>query len=124
LAAAAVGDVAVRCAGRSTLRTWLLRILVNTAKTRAHRERRSIPFSALDGSSQDAALAVEPVRFQTVAQRWPGHWQMPPHRWDGQPELRLLSAETQTLLRATIAGLPDAPQQVIRLRDMPAWSAS
>src|SRR5213083_424417 len=32
--------------GRSSLRTWIFRILVNTAKTRGQRESRSIPFSS------------------------------------------------------------------------------
>ena len=36
-----------RFEGRSSLKTWVFRILTNTAKTRAQREGRSIPFSAL-----------------------------------------------------------------------------
>src|SRR5436305_15264913 len=35
-----------RFEGRSSLKTWIFRILMNTAKTRAQRESRSIPFSA------------------------------------------------------------------------------
>src|ERR1700690_3126597 len=37
-----------RFEGRSSLKTWVFRILVNTAKTRAQREGRTLPFSALD----------------------------------------------------------------------------
>ena len=36
-----------RFEGRSWLKTWMFRILTNRAITRAKRERRSTPFSAL-----------------------------------------------------------------------------
>ena len=36
-----------RFEGRSSLRTWILRILVNIAKTRGVREARSVPFASL-----------------------------------------------------------------------------
>ena len=53
-----------RFEGRSSLKTWIFRILTNTAKTRGERERRSVPFSALD--TEDGAgfePAVERSRF-------------------------------------------------------------
>src|SRR5207253_505850 len=52
-----------RFEGRSSLKTWVFRILVNTAKTRAQREGRSIPFSALQDVSRVPEAAVEPERF-------------------------------------------------------------
>src|SRR6185312_9901880 len=36
-----------RFEGRSSLRTWIFRILTNIAKTRAQRDGRTLPFSAL-----------------------------------------------------------------------------
>src|SRR3954470_9305135 len=36
-----------RFEGRSSLKTWIFQILINRARTRAVRERRSAPFSAL-----------------------------------------------------------------------------
>jgi RNA polymerase sigma-70 factor (ECF subfamily) len=111
-----------RFEGRASLRTWLFRILLNTAQSRRQRERRSVPFSSLPGASPDAAPAVDPARFQTAAQPWPGHWQTPPRSWAGEPEARLLAAETQHLVTETIAGLPAAQQQVIRLRDLHGWT--
>jgi RNA polymerase sigma-70 factor (ECF subfamily) len=33
--------------GRSSLRTWIFRILVNIAKTRGRRESRTVPFSSV-----------------------------------------------------------------------------
>ena len=41
--------------GRSSLKTWIFRILTNTAKTRAEREGRTIPFSALGAGSSTGA---------------------------------------------------------------------
>ncbi len=52
-----------RFEGRSSLKTWVFRILVNTAKTRAQREGRTIPFSALQDASRIPEAAVEPERF-------------------------------------------------------------
>src|SRR3989441_9545666 len=56
-----------RFEGRSSLKTWMFRILTNCAKTRAQREGRSVAFSSLP--SIDADLnepAVDPDRFQTA----------------------------------------------------------
>src|SRR6187551_1337610 len=41
-----------RFEGRSSLKTWIYRILINTAKTRGQREARSIPFSAAAGDDE------------------------------------------------------------------------
>ena len=48
-----------RFEGRSSLKTWVFRILVNTAKTRAQREGRSIPFSALHDPARVPEAAVD-----------------------------------------------------------------
>jgi len=45
----AVLDGIDRFEGRSSLKTWVLRILVNRAKTRGTRERRTVPFASLAG---------------------------------------------------------------------------
>ena len=42
-----------RFEGRSTLRTWVFRILVNIAKTKGQREARSVPFATLAGDDLD-----------------------------------------------------------------------
>jgi RNA polymerase sigma-70 factor (ECF subfamily) len=41
-----------RFEGRSSLKTWIFRILTNTAKTRAMREGRSVPFSSVPSRVQ------------------------------------------------------------------------
>src|SRR5687768_11217965 len=52
-----------RFEGRSSLRTWVLRIVANQARTRAVRERRTVAFSALDGPDEPGRPVVEPERF-------------------------------------------------------------
>src|SRR3954463_286534 len=49
-----------RFEGRSALRTWIFRILMNTAKTRGKRESRSVPFSAALPAGEPS---VDPDRF-------------------------------------------------------------
>ncbi len=113
-----------RFEGRSSLKTWLLRIVQNRARTRAEREARSVPFSALAAAGQeDDGPAVDADRFLDAGHaRWPGHWAAPPRAWD-LPEERLLGRETLELVRAAIAELPERQQTVIALRDVEGWSA-
>src|SRR5262249_48960417 len=60
-----------RFEGRSSFKTWLLRILTNIAKTRGAREGRSIPFSALAQTELESAEAsVDPDRFIPRGERW------------------------------------------------------
>jgi DNA-directed RNA polymerase specialized sigma24 family protein len=51
-----------RFEGRSSLRTWILRIVGNIAKTTGHREGRSVPFASLGGDDLDAPT-FDPDRF-------------------------------------------------------------
>jgi RNA polymerase sigma-70 factor (ECF subfamily) len=112
-----------RFEGRSSLKTWIFRILTNTAKTRAEREGRTIPFSALD-PARVPEPAVEPGRFLDAEHpRWPGHWSSAPASWDGLPEERLLGKETRELVAQTIASLPASQRAVISLRDVEGWAS-
>jgi RNA polymerase sigma-70 factor (ECF subfamily) len=94
-----------RFEGRASLKTWLLRITANLARTRGVREARSLPLSELGPS-------VDPGRFAG------GAWAAPPPDW---PEERLLAAETLEQVRAAIAKLPPRQQEVILLRDVEGW---
>ncbi len=110
-----------RFEGRSSLKTWIFRILTNTAKTRGEREGRSIPLSAL-GDPASEETAVDPERFFSEG-RWRGHWVSAPERWDGVPEHRLVAEETLEVVREAIAALPASQQTVITLRDVEGWPA-
>jgi RNA polymerase sigma-70 factor (ECF subfamily) len=110
---------------RSSLKTWIFRILTNTAKTRAERESRTVPLSALpSGDADEDESAVDPSRFFDQQQaRWPGHWASPPARWDELPEEHLSGRETLDALKAAIEQLPPKQRQVIVLRDIEGWEA-
>ncbi len=51
-----------RFEGRSSLRTWVYRILVNTAKKRGVRESRTVPWSSL--ADDDHGPTVDPALFR------------------------------------------------------------
>jgi RNA polymerase sigma-70 factor (ECF subfamily) len=107
-----------RFEGRSSLKTWIFQILANRARTRAVRERRSAPFSALatTGDSDDAVLDAE--RFLPEGHRWAGHWAAAPTGW---PEERVLGDETLRCVREAIARLPARQAEVLVLRDVEGW---
>jgi RNA polymerase sigma-70 factor, ECF subfamily len=102
--------------GRSSLKTWILRIVVNTAMTRGAREARSVPFSALAPEGEEPA--VEPGRFRGPEDAFPGHWQAYPADWSALPEERLLGRETLDVIARAIDELPLAQRTVITMRDV------
>ena len=113
-----------RFEGRSSLKTWIYSILVNNARTRGKRERRTLPFSyfrrrAEEGSDEPA---VEPERFQGRRGEQPGAWARPPIEWEA-PEDRLATAEARRVMLEAIAGLPPRQREVITLRDIQGLSA-
>ena len=111
-----------RFEGRSSLRFWILRILVNKAITRGRRETRSIPFSSLADADQ-AAPAVEPERFRPRGGACPGHWNGFPMNWSTLPEDRVLGRESVEVAKLAIEGLPVAQRRVIAMRDVAGFSA-
>ena len=111
-----------RFEGRSSLRTWMYRIVANIAKTRGQKEGRSIPFSSLAGED-DADTGIDPSWFQDAVGRVPGAWNAVPDDWNAIPEDRLLGDETLRRIGEAIGSLPPMQAEVIRLRDVLGWTS-
>ena len=101
--------------GRSSLRTWIFSILLNQARTRARRDARSLPFSALETEN---GPTVDPAAFGAD-----GRWASAPARLDGDPETGLLSSELRAELLHAVEGLSEEQRAVITLRDLVGCSA-
>jgi len=111
-----------RFEGRSSLRTWIFRILTNIAKTRAQRDGRTLPFSALQDPGRVPEAAVDADRFLDPEHpRWPGHWAIKPEAW---PEDALVAAETRERLAEAMEALPASQRAVIMLRDVEGWDSA
>jgi RNA polymerase sigma-70 factor (ECF subfamily) len=110
-----------RFEGRSSLKTWVFRILVNRAKTRGQRDARSLPLSSLS-DRHEPEPAVDPDRFIAKG-RGAGCWGSPPSA-DHLPEANALAAEAREQLTAAIDALPPAQRVVIVLRDIQGFTAA
>jgi RNA polymerase sigma-70 factor, ECF subfamily len=109
--------------GRSSLKTWIFRILANVAMRGGSRERRSVPFAALAAAEDTGEPSVDPDRFlPSDHELFPGHWAVMPARWP-TPEEGLLAGETRAVIAAAIAELPKAQRTVLALRDVEGWSS-
>lgn len=113
-----------RFEGRSSLKTWLFRILVNRAKTRGERERRTVPFSSLAAAEAESdETLIDADRFLPPDHVWAGHWAASPRSWAGDPEERLFSKETTKVITDAIESLPEGQRAVVSLRDIAGWSS-
>jgi RNA polymerase sigma-70 factor (ECF subfamily) len=111
-----------RFEGRSSVKTWVFRILMNIARTRGKTEARSAPFSALTTGSDDEP-ALDPDRFKPAdAERAPNHWAVKPQVWR-TPEEALLDGESRQVILDAIDRLPPQQRTVITLRDIEGWDA-
>jgi RNA polymerase sigma-70 factor (ECF subfamily) len=113
-----------RFEGRSSLKTWLFRILLNCARSRARKDARTIPFSlAFRADEREDAVPGFGRFVPDWVPRLGGHWVRPPARWQDEPEQRTLAAETETCIRRAIDALPPAQREVITLRDLVGFDA-
>ncbi len=106
--------------GRSSLKSWVFRILVNCAKTRGMRDLRAVPMSSLADAAGEAGPSVSPDRFREDGERWAGHWADPPEPW---PDARVESSEMVALVREALETLPEAQRTVMTLRDVDGWES-
>jgi RNA polymerase sigma-70 factor, ECF subfamily len=93
--------------GRSTFKTWLMRILVNTARTRRLQEGRTVCWSA---QPEDAGLWDAAARAAGFAE-------------PAGPERCALGAEVWSALRGALDELPERQRTVVILRDVEGWSS-
>lgn len=113
-----------RFEGRSSLKTWLFKILTNRAKTRSAREGRTVPFSELESAGRDEP-AVSPDRFLPADHpSFPGHWAAPLHSWSTVAEQAIVRRETMDVLRCGLESLPASQRAVVTLRDVQGMSAN
>jgi RNA polymerase sigma-70 factor, ECF subfamily len=92
-----------RFEGRSALKTWIFRILVNAASAQAKRERRAVPISATSAN----VIELDRARSSRTT----------------QPDEQLIWKEMITQVRVAIDGLPQTQRAVITLRDLQGWRA-
>ncbi len=102
-----------RFEGRSSLKTWLFRVLTYQARRRAAHEDRIVSFSDMESP----VVAAERFRAD-------GHWAEGLPAWDDTPEEQLLSRETRALVESLIAQLSPRQRTVIVLRDIEGLSAA
>lgn len=106
--------------GRSAFRTWVFGIVVNVARARGRRERRTLPFSFLRRRAEEGrpGPVVDPDRFLPAGHpERPGWWALPPAPW-AAPDERLVADEMRDVILSTIAELPVRQRAVIVLRDV------
>lgn len=101
---------------RSSLRTWMARIVVNRAKTLVVRAARWVPFENEVETHEDA---IDPGSFSTG-----GFWSRTPARWHAEtPERLLCHQQIRAAIEAQIEGLPSGQKAVLTLRDLEGWSS-
>jgi len=109
-----------RFEGRAALRTWVYRILVNTAKRRGVKEGRSVPWSSV---RPEDGPTIDPDRFRGPGEPYAGHWRELPAPWP-TPEDATLAAEMRSVVAAAVADLPERQRVVLTLRDVQGYAAA
>jgi len=109
--------------GRSSLKTWIFRILINRARTCATREARVVPLSSLPDSQEGAGWGGTPYPADPLerapAGAEPGFGAGPA----ATAEELLLSRELRERIEHAVAALPEKQREVIVMRDIEGWSA-
>jgi RNA polymerase sigma-70 factor, ECF subfamily len=101
-----------RFEGRSSLRTWLLRVVRNLAVDRGVAERRSFPGGSLGSDDGGLVPGAAPVGMRA------GRWESPPGLWHADDDRVADSAETMAVIRSAIEALPTRQRAVIQLHDI------
>ncbi len=107
-----------RFEGRSSLKTWIFRIVMNKAMTRGGRDARSVPFSTLGPDEP----TFDPSSFATSG-RWAGWW-LSEDAVTQLPDRLALARESRQMIDAVVATLPANQRLVITLRDIQGMNAA
>ena len=91
---------------RSSFKTWLLRILVNTARTRRVRDARAVCMGTLP---DEVARWTDTARSDRPA--------------PSDPEGSVLDGERRRVVEGALATLPPRQRTVVELRDIAGWSS-
>jgi len=115
-----------RFEGRSSIKTWLVRILTNLAITRGTRDARQVPFSSLRTAGHDEHLGgFGRFRFEPDDEpTWPRHWAVEIGDWGHRPLDHLLGDEVLSVVRTSAGGLPPLQRAVFMLRDIEGWDSA
>jgi len=106
--------------GRSSLKTWLFGIVINTARSHAHARKRLVPLSALLAEEAADGPTVDPARFLSEGE-WAGHWSDWPTPFPS-PEDTLETERLRGLLARALDDLPPLQRQVMVLFDVEGLS--
>ncbi len=118
----AVLEALDRFEARSSLKTWIFRILTTRAKTRGVREKRESVPPSINAENDPNQSAVDPSRFMTTG-RFAGHWAVLPRAWEEDtPERLLLSKESRAAIERAIGALPETQRRVVILHDVEGLS--
>lgn len=107
----AVMDNLASFEARSALKTWIARIAINRAKTRAQRDGRQVPL-------EEEESTVDSSRFGVI-----GQFKRRPERWDDTPEALVERREVRDAIASGLEELPDAQRAVVTLRDLEGWTS-
>ena len=110
--------------GRSSLRSWLIGIVINQARRRGARDARLQPVPELSAGPDHDPGGWPGDRFRGPEDRWPGHWTTAPVDWSTLPEDRVTGREALTVAQAAIDALPPRQRSVVLLRDVLGWTSS
>ena len=108
-----------RFEGRSSLKTWIFKILQNRARTKGKREHRYLSFSDVGSSTdQEENGGIELERVDTSSHVSSHQAISPTTRDEHTPERLLVSKQSLAQIEQAIQSLPPTQRQVIMLRDI------
>jgi RNA polymerase sigma-70 factor (ECF subfamily) len=110
--------------GQSSLKTWLFGIVLNRAKSKGYKERRSVAFSALQSRSSSSGQGKAEdwmILRELISGRLAPAWGR--SNPTVSPEDRALGTELRLCLVEAISTLPTAQRVAILLWDVEGWSS-